>query len=73
MTVRFDEDQQKALEEIAEAMTWSRVKSKALRLAVTFTNECLKQIPKLKNVSHYDVVDKLNKKFKTNLDNYGYW
>lgn len=68
MTVRFDEARMAELEEMCGTGWYKWKKSQVLRVAVAFMYECFKTLPRKKNDNDSDFPDKLNVKFKTNID-----
>ena len=72
MTVRLSEEEEKMLQELANKINWSGVKSKAIRFAVVFTRQCLEQLSNIKSLDHYNAIDKMNVKFKTDVGTYQY-
>ena len=67
MTVRFNENLMKELESM-QGTGWDKLKkSQVLRIAVSFMFECSETLPKPKAGEYYDLVNKLNLKYKTKL------
>lgn len=72
MTVRLSDEEKKKLEELASAFTYNGVQSKSVRMSIAFTHECFKKLELKKNVSTWDMMELMNKKFKTKIDDWRY-
>lgn len=72
MTVRLNDEEKKMLIDIADSFTYNGVHSKAIRMCIAFTHQCFKQLVLKNGDGCYNMMDNLNKKFKTNVDDWRY-
>lgn len=72
MTLRLDEDEVKALEFVANKLTWSGVKSKGVRASIMFLFGCMKTIKNIDKISYGQMGEVLDNKYATNIDQWKY-
>ena len=72
MTLRLNEKEEAALKFLSDKMTYSGIASKAVRTCIMFTFQCVTQLKDLNKLSRYDVHERLDRKYNTQIDAWQY-
>ena len=68
MTLRLTDKEQETLKILSTKLTYSGIKSKTVRFALEFTKQCLDKVKYNPHDNVWTVREKLDKKFKTDAD-----
>lgn len=72
MTLRLEGKEEETLNILAKKLTYSEIKSKAVRYALEFTRQCLNNLKLGKDESYWRIQEKMNTKYKTSIDDWRY-